>query len=97
MRVSTKMHHKSVLHLLKYRFAVYYTDAVQICGKFWDTQYIKCSLLGGPQDFNNKESCVKFDSKSDFQWTDGSCSLKRPFLCEIQGKTWAIFHEPVWD
>ena len=40
--VSVQYYRKSVLHLLKYRFAVYIIDAVQICGKFWDTQYIKC-------------------------------------------------------
>ena len=33
-----KNYRKSVLCLLKYRFAVYLTDAVQICGKLWDTQ-----------------------------------------------------------
>ena len=34
-----KIYRKSVLHLLKYRFAVYLSIAVQICGKFSDTQY----------------------------------------------------------
>ena len=35
-----KIYRKSVLYLLKYAANLYYTDAVQICGKFWDTQYI---------------------------------------------------------
>ena len=34
-----KIYRKYVLHLLKYRFAVYLSRyTVQICGTFWDTQ-----------------------------------------------------------
>ena len=35
-----KIYRKSVLHLLKYRFAVYLSISVQICGTFWNTQYV---------------------------------------------------------
>ena len=35
-----KIYRKSVLHLLKYNLCCTLSDAVQICGKFWDTQYI---------------------------------------------------------
>jgi len=35
-----KIYRKSVLHMIKYRFAVYLSRSVQICGKFLDTQYI---------------------------------------------------------
>ena len=34
-----KIYRKSVLHLLKYTTNFTKADAVQICGKFWDTQY----------------------------------------------------------
>ena len=34
-----KIYRKSVLHLLKYTTNLYNTNAVQICGKFWETQY----------------------------------------------------------
>ena len=36
-----KIYRKSVLHLLKYTANLYCTDVVQICGKFWDTQYFQ--------------------------------------------------------
>ena len=36
-----KIYFNSVLHLLKYCGILIYADAVKICGKFWDTQYIQ--------------------------------------------------------
>ena len=35
-----KSYRKYVLHLPKYILQYTYADAVLICGKFWDTQYI---------------------------------------------------------
>lgn len=40
--------------------------------------------IGEPNN-NGDEDCLAFLSKNSWNWNDESCSLRRPFICELHG------------